>query len=230
VLPPDLELTLLLHWRFLTDAATRGGMLHSMQQPAPTQPSPAASSFAGFLAALTTPERDEPDRAPAWIDEELGEDVATLSYEQALRTHARNKPDSRWDWNAAAPPETAEKRATPRAAEPAQDNQPPRMDTAADRDLRSASVTIRLSQAECKRLHERAAEAGLTVSAYLRSCTFEVEPLRAQVKDTLAELRAAEADKAGATKRPARNSLFAWVMQWFRFPARNFSQQAAGRA
>jgi len=32
-------------------------------------------------------------------------------------------------------------------------------------------------------------EAGLTVSAYLRSCTFEAEALRAQVKEALAELR-----------------------------------------
>ena len=58
-------------------------------------------------------------------------------------------------------------------------------------DLRQASVTIRLSQAECARLHERAAEAGVTVSAYLRSCTFEAEALRAEVKAALADLRAA---------------------------------------
>ena len=44
-----------------------------------------------------------------------------------------------------------------------------------ERELRTASVTIRLSTAECARLHQRAAEAGLTVSAYLRSCMLEAE-------------------------------------------------------
>jgi hypothetical protein len=49
-----------------------------------------------------------------------------------------------------------------------------------------------MSQAECAQLHSRAAEAGLTVSAYLRSCTFEAESLRAMVKDTMAQLRSAQ--------------------------------------
>jgi citrate lyase subunit beta/citryl-CoA lyase len=51
-----------------------------------------------------------------------------------------------------------------------------------------ASITIRLSKTECDQLRKRAAQAGLTVSAYLRSCTFEAEALRAQVKDVLAAL------------------------------------------
>ncbi|MGA7109977.1 MAG: hypothetical protein WBY75_19660, partial [Terracidiphilus sp.] len=58
---------------------------------------------------------------------------------------------------------------------------------------KSSSITIRLNSAECVQLRQRAAAAGLTVSAYLRSCIFEVESLRAQVKDTLAELRSAPA-------------------------------------
>jgi hypothetical protein len=61
--------------------------------------------------------------------------------------------------------------------------------TLSERNLKCTSVTIRLSQAECAQLRTRAAEAGLTVSAYLRSCTFEAESLRAMVKDTLARLR-----------------------------------------
>ena len=55
--------------------------------------------------------------------------------------------------------------------------------------LKRASITIRLSTSECARLRARAAESGMTISAYLRSCTLEVESLRAQVKDTLAQLR-----------------------------------------
>ena len=52
--------------------------------------SPAPSSFAGFLTALTTP--GAPTRtstASSWIDDGLEDDVATLSYERALRTHSR---------------------------------------------------------------------------------------------------------------------------------------------
>jgi len=56
-----------------------------------------------------------------------------------------------------------------------------------------------MSQEEAAQLHLRAAEAGLTVSAYLRSCTFEAESLRALVKDTMAQLRAS----AAAGKQPA---------------------------
>ena len=50
-------------------------------------------------------------------------------------------------------------------------------------------ITLRMSAAECEQLRDRAAEAGLSVSAYLRSCAFEVESLRLQVKDTVAKLR-----------------------------------------
>jgi hypothetical protein len=67
------------------------------------------------------------------------------------------------------------------------------------RDLKCASITIRLSEAECAQLRQRAAEAGLTVSAYLRSCTFEAESLRALVRETMAQLRAATT----AAARPA---------------------------
>jgi len=48
-----------------------------------------------------------------------------------------------------------------------------------------------MSKAESEQLHRRAAEAGLTVSAYLRSCTIEAESLRAMVKETMAQLRSA---------------------------------------
>jgi len=50
----------------------------------------------------------------------------------------------------------------------------------------------RLSQTECGQLRTRAAEAGLSISAYLRSCTFEAETLRSQVKEALAQLRTGE--------------------------------------
>jgi hypothetical protein len=60
---------------------------------------------------------------------------------------------------------------------------------------KSASVTVRLSEEENAQLRERAAEAGLTISAYLRSCTLEAETLRAQVKQALTALRAASLEE-----------------------------------
>jgi hypothetical protein len=75
----------------------------------------------------------------------------------------------------------------------------------AERDLKNSSITIRMSKAECAQLHSRAAEAGLTVSAYLRSCTFEAESLRAMVKDAMAQLRSAQTqakpDRPAAPRR-----------------------------
>jgi hypothetical protein len=44
----------------------------------------------------------------------------------------------------------------------------------------------------------------LTVSAYLRSCTFEAEALRAQVKEVLAQLSANADEKAPAAKQPQK--------------------------
>lgn len=170
-------------------------MLHPMQPSAKTQPSPTSPSFAGLLAALALPSRGEAERTPVWNSDDLGEDVATLSYERALRAHARYKPAQSWEWATAhaARPETVDEREeSPPGEFGGEAKAAPAgalMQQAAD--LRRASVTIRLSQAECARLHERAAEAGVTVSTYLRSCTFEAEALRAEVKAALADLRAA---------------------------------------
>lgn len=171
-------------------------MLHAMEPSVQTRPSPTSSSFAGMLAALAVPSSDATDHTTAWSGSDLGEDVATLSYERALRAHARYKPADRDDW---ALTQTAGKGAGAAQEKPALPDElggegltvhaSAAKQAAADPEMRSASVTIRLSKAECERLHQRAAEAGVTVSAYLRSCTFEAETLRAQVKETLAELR-----------------------------------------
>src|SRR5208283_1128809 len=163
-------------------------MLQAMQQPASSQPSPSLSSFAGLLATLASPAplSDAAD-APLWDTSDLGEDVATLSYERALRAHARYRPLDRdlardSDRVAGARPPAGDQGSDARTdasseadaadaidaagAAVAVDGTPDWQAVAArDRDLRSASVTIRLSRAECVRLHQRAAEAGLTVSA-----------------------------------------------------------------
>ena len=81
------------------------------------------------------------------------------------------------------------------------------------RNLKSASITIRLSKEEAEQLHMRAAEAGLTVSAYLRSCTFEAESLRAMVKDTMAQLKAATSEGKQAAR--SHSSLGRWWRRLF---------------
>lgn len=169
-----------------------------MEPLAQTQPSPASTSFAGMLAALAKPPADSADPASIWNGNDLGEDVVTLSYERALRAHARYKPSDPAEWTAAqildkGQDEAQERRLhfpTPAGTEPLLTANAMRRG-AQDQDLRSASVTIRVSKAECERLRRRATEAGVTVSAYLRSCTLEAETLRAQVKEALEEMRTA---------------------------------------
>ena len=157
----------------------------------------------GLLAALAAA---KPTELPAWNDEELPQDVATLSYEHALRKHARYK--SQMSRIGTAKPTGIQPDARVWALEAPlvrglQVDGPPRQSAAvvpvSERDRKCASVTIRMSHAECEQLRERAAEAGLTISAYLRSCTFEAEALRAQVKQTLAELRSANVTKSTST-------------------------------
>jgi len=181
-----------------------GSMPQSAPQTAPQTAEVAAasqfSSFAGLLAALAAP-TSKP--SPSWQDENLADDVVTLSYEQALQTHARYRPAAAEAQPAAeagvADAEVAEKAAVRKPVQPVQ---------VAQADGRKcASITIRLTQAEGDQLRERAAEAGMTISAYLRSCTFEAEALRTQVKEALAELRPAAA-------RPSVSAEHRWWRLW----------------
>lgn len=153
-------------------------MLRAMQQEA-VESGAGAGSFAGLLASLTAP------KPRAWSGEfdGLQDDVATLSYERALHTHARYKPAAAEAVNFAVEHPVAAGMSAAQAGVP-QSN--------CERSGKRASITVRMSKAECTQLQRRAAEAGMTVSAYLRSCTFEAEALRAQVKQALAELRAAQ--------------------------------------
>ncbi|HVN93190.1 MAG TPA: hypothetical protein VMT38_05825 [Terracidiphilus sp.] len=152
-----------------------------MQPATQSGASSPSAHFAGILAAIASPTHHDPEAAKAFAKGDLGDDVVTLSNERALSAHARYKPD-RGGWQSRAAAFADAIPASPASQEPRD---------AFDRDLRTSSVTVRLSKAEGARLHQRAAEAGLTISAYLRSCTFEAEALRAQVKDALAGLRSA---------------------------------------
>jgi hypothetical protein len=239
-------------------------MLSTMQQSAAAAPSAAPSGapssgmplnapagFAGVLASALPPKKPP---ASTWSDDGLADDVATLSYEQALRAHSRyRRPDE-------LPP------LTPQRVEPGPDRAvelqradavekerlsileeipgggaaaasapAPRVGAAARgganaaavkaptplaRKLKSASVTIRLSESESAQLRTRAAESGLTVSAYLRSCTFEAEALRAQVKEALAQLRSSPAGEKAAGEARKQSSWRKWVVRfWPHFDA-----------
>lgn len=179
-----------------------------MQQPASVHSSPTPSDFAGLLATLASPKPEAPEDETQWMTNDMGEDATILSYERALRTHARCRPADRGVPRAGSL--TADDRESRSGEEAATESdrasaaEPPAA-VAQDRSLRTSSVTIRLSQAESMQLRQRAMEAGLTVSAYLRSCAIEAEALRAQVKRALAEIKAGNADRgavAAAVQAP----------------------------
>jgi predicted DNA binding CopG/RHH family protein len=221
--------------------------MHSENSPAPA---PSAASFASLLSALATP---APKPESDWNDEALAEDVATLSYERALRSHARYRsadaretPVQNADAQDAELADFIEESTAPisrgrsvgaeafaRAHEAAKAELAQRAaekaSTSFERNLKNASITIRMSKAECEQLHRRAAEAGLTVSAYLRSCTFEAEALRAQVKEVLSQLRSATADNQPQRSRQTHSNFrwltFSWLKRFF--PPARLSQRVA---
>ena len=202
-------------------------MLLCMQQPATNSPSAAPQSFAGLLASLTAP-----TPRTAWNNDDLAEDVATLSYEHALRAHARYKPGDPGDpaMMTAGGPGAMQTKEAPGGDRANIANTPPLWAapgwnedaepqiahdsfTLIEGNKKCASITIRLSKTECDQLRKRAAQAGLTVSAYLRSCTFEAEALRAQVKDVLAELRQSAPVEEARSAAVARRSWREWIMR-----------------
>jgi hypothetical protein len=173
-------------------------------------PLTAETSFAELLASMAAPPKPE----TGWNDTELAEDVATISYEQALRTHGRSRgSDAEPDRH----PTSLGSACAPVASSPAHGHESAAASAA--KPPKTASITIRLSETECAQLRLRAAEAGLTVSAYLRSCTLEVESLRAQVKQTLAQLRAPKPPAPEANRQPngtgGLRGILARLWHWF---------------
>jgi len=214
-------------------------MLLGMQQSNATAASSATTSFAGLLAALAAPSEkfgvaSERSLPPGWStststgEDGLEDDIATLSYERALRAHSRYRnPDQPLARGvdpesvgfAGRPPEARatvlrEPTTIPTLAAFSEPETKPLRSTPFERNLKSASITIRLSKVECAQLHRRAADAGLTVSAYLRSCTFEAESLRAMVKDTMAQLRTAKAQAKPVESEPVRHLRPGGLARW----------------
>jgi predicted DNA binding CopG/RHH family protein len=209
-----------------------------MPESAQSLPPSTVAGFANLLSGLIASE-PAPKSSDPWNDDALAQDVATLSYEQALRSHARYRPSGPPNPSSLTDLDSPISQQAPPARQTASACTEPRSSAKTVNSLeesrKSASITIRLSPTECDQLRERAAAAGLTVSAYLRSCVFEVESLRAQVKDTLAQLRSASAapepnpvpqsaqpavrsaQVRPVHDRPAKSSAVGWLLR-FLFP------------
>jgi hypothetical protein len=187
-------------------------ILHSMMETVEAPPS-GADSFASLLAGLAAARHTTSDE---WNVEHLVDDVATISYEQALRAQTRY-PVPELD---ASRTEECQETVLDEAAVPAVERRSGSSPASAEsrgsqmESRRSASITIRLTRAECDQLHERAVAAGMTVSAYLRSCTFEVEALRAQVKQALAQFSRAAGSELKAAEKPVA-SVQNWRSKFF---------------
>ncbi|WP_157439770.1 hypothetical protein [Terracidiphilus gabretensis] len=144
-------------------------------------------SFAAFLARLADlPDWDsdpavEPSGTYASSEPaEAGEeDLASLSYENALRTPAlkANRAGN------SQPLKPASKTAL--AIQPSPKSLEPRAQEFRPLEIiepRHARTTIRFTAGENKLLRKRAVENNIAVSAYVRSCVLEVESLRAQIR------------------------------------------------
>lgn len=83
---------------------------------------------------------------------------------------------------------------------------------------RQVAISIRLAPAERALIKTRAAEAGLSASAYIRQCALEVEQLRAQVQQTLAAMERKGPASVVTSAAAAAPGFFARVMRRF-FPA-----------
>lgn len=145
-------------------------------------------SFATLLASFTRKLQNEP-----WDDTALADDVVTLTYEQALGS-ARQ----------ARFPEPATKPLLDnKARKPAESNLQPRKPqySKGTKQQRTASITLRVTAEEQTRLHERAIAAQLSVSAYLRSCIFEAESLRTQVKEALEQMQRTQTNTEVLTRK-----------------------------
>src|SRR4051812_11568489 len=147
-----------------------------MPEPAQVASQKTAASFASLLDSFTGRLQSDP-----WDDSTLANDVAVLTYEQALGATRR-----------ARLPEAGNSAVLQAAVHPDEKKgasvyKPEH--SGAEKKCRTASITIRITAEEQAQLHERAAAARLSVSAYLRSCIFEAEALRSQVKDALAQMQ-----------------------------------------
>jgi hypothetical protein len=144
-----------------------------MPEPAQVASQKTGASFANLLTSFTGRLQSDP-----WGDAPLADDVAVLTYEEALRSTRRARLPEVETVLPAVHPDVKRRGSGDRPEH-----------SSAEKKCRTASITIRVTVEEQAQLHERATAAGLSVSAYLRSCIFEAEALRSQVKDALAQMQ-----------------------------------------
>ncbi|MBS1803615.1 MAG: hypothetical protein JST28_09615 [Acidobacteria bacterium] len=153
-------------------------------------------SFASFLASFAGRQQSD-----SWDDSALASDAVTLTYEQALSAPR----GARISGTAV---DSGHRNKVHPSASPTSSSAP--ANTVAGKKHRSASITIRVTAEEQAQLHERAVNAGLSVSAYLRLCIFEAESLRSQVKEALTKMQSAQTDMAEEPRRRLKGLFPAW--------------------
>lgn len=82
---------------------------------------------------------------------------------------------------------------------------------------RQVAISIRLAPSERALIKTRAAEAGITASAYIRQCALEVEQLREQVRQAVAAMERGGQSASTAqvvTSAPAKG-FWGWMVQKF---------------
>lgn len=158
-----------------------------MQTSTAFAPSPTAEDFAAFLAKLTEPAAKDAahEAEDSFENGALAEEMAALSYEHALRAPVKKQVEP-------SPLKTG-------GAALVKDNPTISLLTAEKRKMRAS---ICLTQSENALLHQRATENGLSVAAYVRACVFEVEALRAQVKQMMEQVHAASSRAEARTQFP----------------------------
>ena len=167
-----------------------------------------ANSFASLLASFTGASQKPSE---TWDNSALLDDVTTISYEQALSSHRRVPAVD--PAQAPLPNEEAEIAAsTPLPG---------------SKHRKTASITIRLTKAEEAQLHERAAAAQLSISAYLRSCIFEAESLRAQVKEAVSQMKAATTPEAHPRPKPSLSWRTRLLPHWRRPASAKFGASSS---
>lgn len=159
-----------------------------MQTSTAFAPSPTEESFAAFLAKLAEPPASEAEHEPddAFENGASADEIAALSYEHALRPPVKKQVES-------APlsmPNTS--LATGKATI-----------SLAATEKRKIRASICLAPWENALLRQRAEENNLSISAYVRACVFEVEALRTQVKQMMAQVHTASATAEFPPPKPA---------------------------
>jgi hypothetical protein len=182
-------------------------MLHLMHDVKADAQSSTSAGFASLLCALSLPISSEADRDLDLNHECLADDVATISYERALH---RQAPSRRSPANVEAVRPPSKSSGNPRPSVFSSGTAMGIIASNPGQGRKAASITIRLSKAECDQVRHRATEAGLTVSGYLRSCVLEAEILRAEVKEALTKFRELSSLDSNARPKPVRSGMFTW--------------------